>query len=146
MSTAGTTAKQRRFIDEYLVDGNGARSAAAAGYGRAGAAVAAHRLLSNANVRRTLQSRQSIDAARLGIDRQQLVTGLLEAVKMGRQRGEPTVMISALREIGRLMGFYSPTEIQDLLSQGRKLQLVQKMNALSDAELLALIVNNGASH
>jgi hypothetical protein len=38
------TAKQQRFIAEYLVDGNGARAAIAAGYGRAGARVRAHRL------------------------------------------------------------------------------------------------------
>lgn len=44
------TAKQARFIDEYLVDGNGTAAAVRAGYGRAGARVAAHRALRNDNV------------------------------------------------------------------------------------------------
>lgn len=42
------------FIREYLKDGNGARSAVAAGYSANGAKVTAHRLLTNANVRSEL--------------------------------------------------------------------------------------------
>lgn len=57
------TAKQARFIDEYLVDANGTQAAIRAGYGAAGARVAAHRLLTNVAISSAIEARQSADAA-----------------------------------------------------------------------------------
>jgi len=51
------TAKQRRFVDEYCVDWNGARAAVRAGYAASGARVEACRLLTNANVRAAISAR-----------------------------------------------------------------------------------------
>lgn len=45
------TAKHRKFVAEYLKDGNGTRAAIAAGYPQASAHVAASRLLKTAKVR-----------------------------------------------------------------------------------------------
>ncbi len=59
------THKQLRFVDEYLVDGNGTRAALAAGYGRAAAHASASRTLRIVKVQEGLQARQSVDAAPL---------------------------------------------------------------------------------
>lgn len=59
---AKLTFRRARFVAEYLVDGNGTRAAIAAGYGVAGAPVAAFRLLRNDKVQNALQARQSADA------------------------------------------------------------------------------------
>lgn len=98
------SAKQARFIAEYLVDTNGSRAARAAGYGVAGARVAAHRLLTNANVKAEIEARQGVDATRLGTRRQDVIAGLQEAFQIARQQGDPAVMVSASRELGRLGG------------------------------------------
>jgi len=45
--SAALNAKQAKFIQEHLVDGNGTHAAIAAGCGRAGAHVTATRLLKN---------------------------------------------------------------------------------------------------
>lgn len=100
--------KQQRFVEEYLVDCNGARAALAAGYGPAGARVAAHRLLTNANVRAAIEAWQGVDATRLGIERQDVISGLLEAFQMAKDGGNPAAMVAASRELGRLLGFYAP--------------------------------------
>jgi hypothetical protein len=143
---ADLNAKQRRFIEEYLVDSNGARAAITAGYGRAGAAVAAHRLLSNANVQTVLQARQAADAARLQISRERVVAGLLEAVERGRAQQQPMAMVAALREIGRLMGFYAPDQHRVQLAALRNERAAQVMSSLSDQDLLAMIDSDGVSH
>jgi phage terminase small subunit len=103
------TAKQAKFVDEYLVDGNGARAAVAAGYGVAGARVRAHRLTrDNRAVQAEIAARQGVDSRRLQIERQDVIQGLLEAVQMARERQEPAVMVTSCRELGRMLGFYAP--------------------------------------
>ena len=99
------TAKQARFVDEYLVDANGTQAAIRAGYGAAGARVAAHRLLTNVAISSAIEARQRVDATRLSVDRNRVLTGLLEAVEMAREQRNPAGMVAGLWEIGKLMGF-----------------------------------------
>lgn len=129
--------RQAKFVAEYLVDGNGSRAAVAAGYGIAGSRVAAHRLLTSANVSEALRARQTADAAELSTQRVDVLTGLLEAFTLAKEQGNPAAMVSAARECGRLMGYYAP--------ERRKVDMGvadgcarKQMNALSDAELLAM--------
>lgn len=132
------TAKQAKFVAEYLVDGNGARAAAAAGYGVAGARVAACRTLANANVQKTLQARQNADATRLSMQRNDVLVGLLRAAEMANAQGNPAAMISAWREVGRMMGYYAPERHQVEVAVDES-GAVKRLNAMSDAELLAVI-------
>ena len=52
------TAKQIRFVDEYLVDFNGTQAAIRAGYSEKTAAAAAARLLRNVNIQNEISRRQ----------------------------------------------------------------------------------------
>jgi hypothetical protein len=132
------TAKQVRFVAEYLVDANGSRAARAAGYGVAGARVAAHRLLTNANVKAEIEARQGVDATRLGTRRQDVIAGLQEAFRMARDRGEPGVMVSASRELGRMVGLYP--------AEGRRVSVSRPVpddvRLMSDAELEAQLAQH----
>ena len=133
------TAKQQRFVDEYLVDGNGTRAAVAAGYGLAGAAVAAHRVLKNAKARAVIEARQGVDGQRLQIERQDVLNGLIEAFAMAKEKREPAVMVSAARELGRLMGLY-PSERRTVeVSAGATLAEGGLWERMTDAELMASI-------
>ena len=104
MNTSAMTPRQARFVDEYLIDGNGTQAATRAGYGAAGARVAAHRLLTNVAISSAIEARQRVDATRLSVDRNRVLTGLLEAVEMAREQRNPAGMVAGLREIGKLMG------------------------------------------
>lgn len=131
------TAKQARFIDEYLVDANGTQAAIRAGYGAAGARVAAHRLLTNVAISSAIEARQRVDATRLSVDRNRVLTGLLGAVEMAREQENPAGMIAGLREIGKLMGFYTDRVKVDVGVTDQ--QERRRMEAMTDAELLAMV-------
>ena len=133
------TTKQARFVQEYLVDGNGAQAAIRAGYSPVCAKVSASRLLTKDNpVRRALQARQAETAARLSLTRDDVVKGLLEAVAQARDQRNPMGMISGLRELGRLLGYYYPGRVNvDVNIAGQVTN--DRMNRLSDSELMKII-------
>jgi len=60
-------ARQRKFIDEYLIDRNGAQAAIRAGYAKSGAKVQAARMLTNANLRAEIQRRTDRAAAKADV-------------------------------------------------------------------------------
>ena len=132
------SAKQVRFVAEYLVDGNGTQAAIRAQYGVAGAGVAAMRLLKNVYVQEALQAQQSADAARLCLRREDVLAALLEAVDQARVQSNPMAMIAGLREIGKMLGFYAPETKRVEVSAAGQSDL-SRMNQMSDAELLAII-------
>jgi phage terminase small subunit len=137
------TAKQARFADEYLVDSNGAAAAVRAGYAPGSAKVAASRLLTSDNpVRRAIQARQDADSERLGVSRQEVLAGLLTAVSDAREQRNPMAMISGLREIGRMLGFYAvETKRVEVSAEGQG--AMRRLESLSDAELLEVIAAAG---
>ena len=137
MSTSAITPRQAKFVDEYLVDGNGTQAATRAGYGAAGARVAAYRLLTNVAISSAIEARQRVDATRLSVDRNSVLTGLLEAVEMAREQRNPAGMVAGLREIGKLMGFYTDRVKVDVGVTDQ--QERRRMEAMTDAELLAMV-------
>lgn len=139
-STVGLTPKQSRFVHEYLVDANGTRAAIAAGNGRAGARVAAHRLLTNANVQKALEARQHADATRLSIARENAIQGLLGAIQDAKEQRDPAAVISGWREVGRMLGFYAPDARRVQVSADRRGDDgLHRYDRMSDAELLTVI-------
>ena len=132
------TAKQARFIDEYLVDANGTQAAIRAGYGAAGARVAAHRLLTNVAISSAIEARQKADATRLWIGRENVLAGLLEAVEMAREQRNPAGMIAGLREIAKLQGYYAPTTAKVDLGVGLA-QEMRRLETMSDEDLVTLM-------
>ena len=137
--------KQMRFVNEYLVHGCGTRAAISAGYPVAGAAVAANRLLKNAKARALIERRQGVDSRRLQIGRQEAIQGLLEAVAMAKSptNPNPAALISAWKAIAQLLGLY-PTERRQIeVTAGSSLADMGPWEAMSDAELVAVIAGAG---
>lgn len=138
MNTA-LTARQARFVDEFLVDCNGAAAAVRAGYSPGSAKVAAHRLLTKDNrVKQAVEARQSEMVTHLGMQREDVLQGLLEAVAMGREQRNPSAMVSALREMGKMLGYYAP-ELKRVEVGAGQSGIQTSYSALSDAQLLALM-------
>jgi hypothetical protein len=131
--------KQARFVDEYLVDGNGSRAALAAGYGKAGARVAACRVLANANARAAIEARQAADGERLQIDREHVIAGLVAAFELAKQNREPIGMVSACRELGRLLGLYPSGRRTVEVTASATAADKGRWEAMTDAELMAVM-------
>jgi phage terminase small subunit len=98
--------KQAWFISEFLTDLNGARAARAAGYSSKSAKEQASRLLTKADVQRLIRARCRETERRLEIARDDVIRGLQTAYNEVREQGDPVAMIAAMREIGRMLGYY----------------------------------------
>jgi hypothetical protein len=143
MKTASSlTQRQARFVEEFLLDANGTQAAIRAGYGVASARVTAHRLLTNAAVSEAIGTRQHADRQRLGMAREDVLKGLLEAIDLAREQMNPAGMVAGLREIGKLMGFYAPQHVNVSVGAAPSDEL-RRMEAMSDSELEAFVATRG---
>lgn len=138
------TERQARWVTEFLACGNATASAVKAGFSVNGASVAGTRMLRNASVQKALQARQSADAARLSLRREDVLAGLLEAVNQARVQSNASGMIAGLREIGKMMGFYAVETKRVELTAGQG-ATQRRMEAMSDGQLLALIAQGAAT-
>ena len=142
--SATLTQKQQRFVAEYMVDGNGARAAIAAGYGHAGARVRAHRLTrDNVAVMAEIQARQAVDRERLELDRSAVISGILAGIEIAKERQDPAAMIRGWAELGKLMGFYEPQ--RHAVEVSAAAVDMGRFEAMTDAELLAMMAGLGST-
>ena len=72
------TAKQRRFVEEYLIDHNATQAAIRAGYSENGAKSAGSRLLANVNVGPAVEKAIAERSGRTGITQDYVLNGLKE--------------------------------------------------------------------
>ena len=137
--SSALTPKQLRWIDEYLIDFNGAAAAVRAGYSPKSARSIAHENTTKPDIQAVLQARQAAMAQELQITRQGVICGLLDAVEMGRKQQNPSAMVGALREVAKMLGFYEPEvkKIEVLTTDQSSKQA--NFAAMNDAQLLALI-------
>lgn len=73
---SGLTAKQQRFVDEYLVDLNATQAAIRTGYSAKTAAEQASRLLTNVKIADAVAARQAAIAGTLGVTQERIVSEL----------------------------------------------------------------------
>jgi phage terminase small subunit len=134
------TARQARFVDEFLVDGCGTQAALRAGFAASGAHVEACRQLRNAKVAAAIKTRQEAVSERLGVTQQRVVEMLLESFQVAKQKAEPAAMVAAAREVGRLLGYYAPAQTKVTLDVAAEAEW-GRLGALSDQELFGLIAS-----
>lgn len=142
--TTVLTPRQTKFVDEYLVDANGTQAAIRAGYSASGARVAAHRLLTNVAISSRVEARQRADAARLSVTRESVLARLLEAFELAREEREPAAMISAARELGKLLGFYALMRVEATVGVA-ELAARGQFERMTDAQLLEVMGQGGTA-
>jgi len=138
------TSKTSRFVEEYALDHNGTAAAVRAGYSPRSAPVTASRLLRNANVRGALAERQGELAEKLALDRQQVVGGLLKAAELAEEQRNPLAMVAALREIGKMLGYYEP-ERKTIAIEAVGDDVKANFSVMSNAQLTTLIAAGSAA-
>lgn len=138
------TAKQSRFIDEYMVDMNGAAAAVRCGYSPRTSRAIACELLTKPDIQAELQARGAALARELEVTREGVVRGLLDAFEMARTDRQPGVMVSSMAAIAKLLGFYAvETRRVELTTEQSASQA--NLAALSDAQLLALMAQGAVA-
>jgi len=138
-----TTAKQSRFIDEYMVDMNGAAAAERAGYSKKTSRAIACELLTKPDIQAELQARGAALARELEVTRAGVVRGLLDAFEMAKADRQPSVMVSAMAAVAKLLGFYAVETRRLELTAGQD-AVQARLESMSDAQLLALIASGGS--
>ena len=131
------TPRQERFVQEYLIDRNGAAAAVRAGYSPRTSRQIAHKLLTKADVANAVRQGEAQLAAKAQLAREEVLRGLLAAIDMARVQGDPAAMIAGWREIAKMCGYYAPERKQINLSR-ESYPLRTQLEAMSDVQLLAI--------
>lgn len=132
------TSKQARFVEEYLVDGNGAGAAIRAGYSEHTARAIACELLTKPDLKAAIAAGQATLAGHSLMTRQGLIQGLLGAVALAREQRDPIGMVRGLAEIGKMLGFYSPKQVK-VASNSENSGQENRIHRMTDQQLLDLI-------
>jgi hypothetical protein len=138
------TDKQGRFVDEYMIDMNGAAAAERAGYSKKTSRAIACELLTKPDIQAALQARGAALACRLEITREGVVRGLLDAFEMARADRQPGVMVSSMAAVAKLLGFYAVETRRVELSTGQG-AVQAHFSTMNDAQLLALIAQGAVA-
>jgi phage terminase small subunit len=144
MKSNTLTFRQRMFIEEYSIAKNGTQAAIRAGYATRSARVTASQLLTKPHIRAAVGALEKQSAERLEITRQTVLEELRAVIELARQLGDAHAMIKGWQEISKICGYYSPERKAIEFSAAGK-RLVSQLEALTDAELLAMAEGSVAS-
>lgn len=136
------TTKMKDFV-KYWAQGESILSAAVrAGYTDGG--TYAYRLAKDPAILKIYHAEKEAYEQAVGMTRQRVMEGLLEAVEMAKIQADPTAMIAGWREVGKMCGYYEPVKKQiDVNITGNV--VMERLNRLSDADLLKLIEDQTTS-
>lgn len=88
-------------------------------------------------IERAIAERRAEYAAASQVTKKRVIDGFLESIEMAKIKADPLTMIAGWREVGKMCGFYEPTKAKSRFRCGER-KLVQRLNAMSDEELLKL--------
>jgi hypothetical protein len=100
------TPRQKRFLDEYLVDLNATQAAVRAGYSARTANEQGARLLAKASVAEAVQSAQAARSERLQITQDDVLRGLHREATLTGDGSTHAARVSAWGLIGKHLGMF----------------------------------------
>lgn len=125
--------KQDKVV-EGILNGKSKRKAVKdAGYSVEGT----HTVVKNPDVEIALKEARSELAKATQMTRPQVLEMFEQAFDMAKLASEPSSMVAAAREIGKMLGFYEPETVKVELSMSQA-RLQSKFEVMSDAELLEI--------
>ncbi|UCA47030.1 terminase small subunit [Pseudochrobactrum sp. XF203] len=116
------TAKQERFVSEYLIDLNATQAAIRAGYSEKTAQEQSSRLLSNVMVQQAVsdaQSRVAEKAEWSAADRLRMLADIADA----NIKDDPRVAVSAIAEANKMQGSHAPTRTEHTGKDGKPIEV-----------------------
>lgn len=129
--------KQKHFVDNVVVHGMH-YTAAARSAGFKFPKEQARKLMINPKVLKALDDVRDEIRAKSGMTREKVTEIFIEAVDLARIKGDPSAMVQAGREIGRIHGLYEPQKAELSISVDGNVML-HKLNSMSDSELLTYL-------
>lgn len=97
-----------------------------------------YRLDKMPNVQALIRKEQALYAEAAQVDRKKVIDMQMEAYEMARTMAEPSTMVAAAREIGKICGLYEPKKVEVSIN-GTVQHEIHRFEAMSDAELLQVL-------
>lgn len=91
----------------------------------------------NPNIRQALSAEYRKNAYMLGLTRESVLEGMMEAIDQAKIIADPMSQIAGWREIAKICGFYAP-EVKKIEISGTSKTILDRMRSLSDEELLQI--------
>lgn len=127
--------KQLQFVRLWASGETPRTAATLAGYSEGSASIA-WKLTNDPAILKLYHAEKKLYQEAMGHTRERVMSMLQEAYDHAKLVSEPSTMVAAAREIGRMCGFYEPDKHLHVHVGGK---LLERMNSLSDEELLKLI-------
>lgn len=134
------THNQKLFVQAYARGENMTGALVAAGFGSNSSTSYGYRLLAMPNVAKALKEAQAANALAAELSRRDVMDMLKEAYDMAKLMSEPSSMVAAAREIGKMCGYYEPKKVDITISAGQR----KKIEELSDEDLFKMMEDASA--
>ena len=111
------TAKQARFVAEYLIDLNATQAAIRAGYSKRTARSQGQRLLTNVDIAKAIAAGQAERGKRTEIDADYVLTAIKDTIEQYRGGGEgsnPNAVLKGAELLGRHLAMFTDKAVVDL--------------------------------
>jgi phage terminase small subunit len=106
-TASGMTAKQERFVAEYMVDGNATRAALAAGYSERTATRIGSELLTMPKVRKALDEARARIAAKLELTAEKVLADIARIALKAEAAGEFTAALKGNELLGKHLKLFT---------------------------------------
>ena len=100
------SAKQKRFVDEYLIDLNATQAAIRAGYSQQCAKEQGYRMLTYVHIQEEIKKVMDEQTSKLNIDTYYILKRLKDIAE-NHEATNPSVCIKALELMGKYLGMFS---------------------------------------
>jgi len=97
--------KQKRFVEEYMVDSNATQAAIRAGYSKNTAAEQGYQLLQKPSVKAAIQAAQAEHRERTAVTVESITEKLRVAYDLAKTKDQPASMVQAAMGIAKLHGY-----------------------------------------
>lgn len=100
------TAKQAKFVDEYLIDLNATQAAIRAGYSEKFSNSNASKLLQNTAIQKAIQAAQARLSEECLVSQKMVIEGLLAEAKLNGEGSSHSARVSAWAHLGKHLGMF----------------------------------------
>jgi phage terminase small subunit len=141
------TERQRLFCEMYIGPGRHCAALAArlAGYAPGCSHVTGCQLLKQPKIAAVVRGLEEAVAREIGVSRQALISQLVSAAEMAKLMMEPSLIISAMKSIAEISGYYRQEEVVRVKRTDGQSAVQAKFLAMTDEQLTATILAGAAA-
>jgi phage terminase small subunit len=129
------TEMQQMFVRHWAAGESILTASARAGYADGG--TYAYRLVKDPLVQAIYQREKKLYEASCQMTRKKVMDGFLAAAEMAQLQADPTALVGAWREVGKMCGYYEP--VKKTIDVNINGTVTQRVERLSDDMLLQII-------